>query len=149
MIAGLFQFAAAFDDRERNFVRAPGRFSIQRRGRLLQLRIERVEQDQSLFSDQRGHHLRERIAKLYSGSISSTQKLFEIVAELSFWQSGEQTLQARLDRLIECDPADWYAVRMNFGENTDAAENAITIDDFGFRNFREVVIFGGNPKDRN
>src|SRR5258708_36785252 len=88
MITGLFQFTAAIDDRDRNFVSAPGRFGIQRRGRLLQLRIERVEQDQSLFSDQRGHHLRERVAKLFTGFLGRAQKLFEISAELSFSQSA-------------------------------------------------------------
>ena len=149
MIAGCFQFAAAIDDRDRNFVRAPGRFGIQRRGHLLQLRIKRVEKYQSPFTGQRGQQLCEGIAKLSSGLISSAQKLFEIVAEFGLGQRGQQTLNARLDCFVQHDPADRNPVGMYFGGNADATEGAIAIDDFGFRNFRKVVILGGNPKDRN
>lgn len=95
--SGCFQFAAAIDDGDRNFVRAPGRFGIQRRSHLLQLRIQRIKKYQALLSDQCSHHLRKGVAKLSSGLISIAQKLLEIVAELGLGQRREQTLHAGFD----------------------------------------------------
>src|SRR5258708_8637366 len=149
VIARLFKFTAAIDDGERYLVRAPGRLSIQRRGSLFQLRIQRVEENQTLLSDQRGHHLGKRITKLPSGLISSAQELFQIIAEFSFWQRGQQTFNTLLDSLIQHDPANRQAVRVNFRRNRNAAEKAIAIDAFRSVSFSKVLILPAQPNSRH
>src|SRR5882672_3764048 len=81
--------------------------------------------------------------------MSSTQELFEIIAEFRFWQGREQTLERRFDGFIEHNPADGQAVRINFGGHRDAAESTVPIYYFGFRDFGKVMIFGSNPKHRD
>src|SRR5205814_5439737 len=69
--------------------------------------------------------------------------------KLSFRESVNESLHSRANRLIERHATNRKSVCAQFCWNADAIEAAITIDEFGGRDFGEVVIFGRDPKHRH
>src|SRR5258708_16594877 len=100
MISGGFQFATALFEGRSNLGRLARCLGVERRCKVLQLRIQRVKENQAITLEQGCHHAGKCLGVRATGSPRTTNQSQHVGRKFGFWQQLEQSIHNSIDRLI-------------------------------------------------